>query len=452
MMAKRIASGLVASFMLIVLMLGCQPTPSDNYVVDRVDGVLEKAIRANPVNPYSYSAPQSWNETFVVRGQTVKIDAPISVSNSNQFPVLTVTKDSFDAMRCIDIVEHLWGKCDGLRKELTSYDELLTDIQNAQKGSLSGIDEETGELLWEPYEGQEEEIASLKALLATTNPSDTYIELTKANLGFPISNRALRFETGDQIYLRANENSISISKYRSSNIQLESWVMQGDALPGEKPHKLENIVVSEQDAIDIGNGVIQNLGLKGYSLATALKARATESYTYKTHGEGYLLTYVLCPEGSVACCYENYSDSAALFFTAEKDAYAARWAQEYIQMFVTENGILHFFWSAPKIIVNTANSNVDLLPFSQVQDSIRSLLNYGLEGRPEAAGQNNDLLITNIILGSSIQQIADQGDEAFLVPTWIVFLTTQEEQDAHFDLSVLMINALDGSYISRWGV
>ena len=55
-----------------------------------------------------------------------------------------------------------------------------------------------------------------------------------------------------------------------------------------------------------------------------------------------------------------------------------------------------------------------------------------------------------IVLTSAIAQIPDQGDEAFLVPAWAFFVTSEQERELHIDETVLLLNALDGTYVNRF--
>ncbi|MEN6419849.1 MAG: DUF6034 family protein [Clostridiaceae bacterium] len=437
----------------VLLLCACQPTPKEEAVVGRAEGTLEQAVRAVPEKPYHYEAPAHWKETMTVRDHSVIIDADVEVPKTDMFPTYTLRKSHFDRQMCIDTLAAVYGDAAKLREQLYSYDEVLTDLQNVEKGMLTGVDEDTGELIWQPYEGQEEDAAKLRQLLTELDVHDTFIPFTASNLDFPVIDRAVQFEDGQKAYIYCTESFFRIRRDRSCNIQLENWVLQGDATPGERSHPLENIQISEQDAIETGNQVIKRLGQDGnMALASSHKARATESYTYRVLGEGYLLTYVQNTAGAVPFDYRNYIDSNVLAFTQKQDAYAEYLPQEWIEIFITENGVLSFAWGDPKEIVNTANSNVVLLPFDQIQQSIRNLITYGVSGYDNSTNDDfGALLISRITLGASIQQVPDQGDEAFLVPTWMVTLTTETDQAQNIDLAVLMINALDGTYINRLG-
>lgn len=428
----------------IFVLAACQPTPEQEIVQNRLDGDLEAAILAGAAAPYRYEAPERWVETLEIRGRTVRIDAEVVVADAKRFPVLTIAKETFNAERGLEILTAVFGEAKDLRENEYSYDEALADLQQAQKGHYYVQDDESG---WRPYKGQVEDIARLQQILAELGPEDSYIPLTAANLGYPILGRVARLANDAQVHLWGYTNRFSILKYRDMVTQLELWVMDGEGFPGEEAHKLENIVISEEDAIREGDTVIAALGRRDFKLALAERARAIDNYSYEVYSEGYLLTYVSCTEGACPVDYANLGHMD-LPFTQSPEGYAAAWTQERIWILVTDEGVLLFDWTAPKTVVNTANKNVMLLPFEEIQERIRNLLSVGL--RVDELNINNDALISRIVLGTAIQQIPNQGDEAFLVPAWVVSFTTETEQRVLVAPSSFMLNALDGMSISAW--
>ena len=103
--------------LLLVLLSACQPTPEEGFVFDRLDGALEEAIAATPAPAARYEAPQRWQETFEVRGQTVRIDMPVEVADAGEYPVLTVQRRNIDAQQCIAAAEALLGGPAQLREQ-----------------------------------------------------------------------------------------------------------------------------------------------------------------------------------------------------------------------------------------------------------------------------------------------------------------------------------------------
>ncbi len=434
----------------IILMLpvfGCQPTPTEEAVVNRGDGTLEGAILADPLDPYSYEAPDRWEETYEVREQEIRISAEIELPDSELHPVITVKRRAFSANDVLLILRSVSSGDWSVRESEYSRDELMQDLENVSKGAFVDVDPETGELIWEPYEGQQEEMERLQALIEKTPTEDTYVPVQADNLAIPINRRRVKDGTGTTWYLSAKSQLITLDRYRDGSVQMENWVMQGDATPGEKAHPLYNIQISETEAIQKGDAMIDALGFRDFRLADTQKARDVQDYTYTVLGEGYWLTYVPALDGAIPCYYGNSVDPDFLYFTqGDGVTYAPDWPQEHIQMFVTEEGILFLSWAAPKETVLTANTNVRLLPFDEIQKNVKKLLEYGTGGE-----KGSPILVKRMVLTTAVAQIPNQGDEAFLVPTWAIFLTSELNERLNIDMGVLLINALDGTYINRFG-
>ena len=89
-----------------------------------------------------------------------------------------------------------------------------------------------------------------------------------------------------------------------------------------------------------------------------------------------------------------------------------------------------------------ANENVKLMPFEAFRQSFQKLIEFGTGDYADSP-----LIVKRLVLTTAIAQIPNQGDEAFLIPAWAIFLTTEDDQAAHIAPHVLLINAIDGSTI-----
>lgn len=449
-MRKKAILALLLVLVALAALAACQPTPEEEVVQNRKDGTLEQVITATAAPTYApeekYAAPEKWAEELEFRGEKIYIDADIEVPDGNAFEVLTITINEFDKENALDMAQCLLGENLELRMQERSYDELLVDLQDKQKGWFVDLDEETGEAIWEPYEGQEEEIRELKELLAQTSPEESFVTLDK-KIDFPVGTVLLKTEEGERWYWKCFPQGFYLWKNRKSLIQWESVVMDGNAYPGEKGHALEVTGITEEEAIEKAKAFIAPLQRAEMQVAEVEKARILENYTYNVLSTGYYIKFVGNPANTIPCLYLNYSGNHALHFSEDSDMeYGVHWVQEEMDIFVSEEGVESFSWSFRKKVVGVANENATLLPFEQIQERIRTLLEYGVR-----EGNNNPIHITRIVLGSAIQRVANQGDEAFMVPTWMVFFTTDWDMEEKLQDSLLMISALDGSYISLWG-
>ena len=446
---KRTLCILCALLAVLPPLSACQPTPEEDVVVNKGDGTMEAAVAAPAAAPYRYEAPERWVETFTARDQTVRIDAGVGVPDDEYHPVLLVERRSFDAQQAVDYYTALFGEGVELRENQYSYAEVLTDLQNTMKGMFVEIDPETGEQIWAPYEGQEEEIARLQQLLAETPAEDTFVPLTAETMPFPLTEGMLRLPDGSSRYVYCTGTLCRIRRFRSVVTHNENWVMQGEATPGEPAHALENIRITEEEAVAMGDGVVAALGVADeLQLGAAIRARGIESYTYKVLGEGYLLDYVPCLDGTVPYFYDRYVESSSLRLPEEEE-YARPWPQEALEMLVTEDGVLALAWTVPQRVAGVANENVQLLPFEEIQQHIRDLISFGVEGRPYAIDEG-DLMISRVVLGTVVQRIPDQTETAYLAPVWIVQMTTEKEIGYHADPTILMVNAIDGSFVRSY--
>ena len=446
---KRTLCILCALLAVLLPLSACQPTPEEDVVVNKGDGTMEAAVAAPAAAPYRYEAPERWVETFTARDQTVRIDAGVEVPDDEYHPVLLVERRSFDAQQAVDYYTALFGEGVELRENQYSYAEVLTDLQNTMKGMFVEIDPETGEQIWAPYEGQEEEIARLQQLLAETPAEDTFVPLTAETMPFPLTEGMLRLPDGSSRYVYCTGTLCRIRRFRSVVTHNENWVMQGEATPGEPAHALENIRITEEEAVAMGDEVIAALGMADeMRVGSIIRARGIESYTYKVHGEGYLLTYVPSPEGTAAYCYERYFENNSLYFP-EGDEYARPWPQEVLEMLVTEDGVLALAWTVPQRVAGVANENVQLLPFEEIQQHIRDLINFGAAER-RYENDEGDLLISRVVLGAVVQRIPYETEAAYLAPVWIVQMTTEGEISRHNSPTILMVSAIDGSFVRSY--
>ena len=199
----------------------------------------------------------------------------------------------------------------------------------------------------------------------------------------------------------------------------------------------------------MGDEVVAALGVADeLQLGAAIRARGIESYTYKVLGEGYLLDYVPCLDGTVPYFYDRYVESSSLRLPEEEE-YARPWPQEALEMLVTEDGVLALAWTVPQRVAGVANENVQLLPFEQIQQHIRDLINFGAAER-RYENDEGDLLISRVVLGAVVQRIPYETEAAYLAPVWIVQMTTEGEISRHNSPTILMVSAIDGSFVRSY--
>ena len=204
-----------------------------------------------------------------------------------------------------------------------------------------------------------------------------------------------------------------------------------------------------------GDAFLKSLGVEGFALAVAEKARMAGTMVAEVMNEGYQLIYVQSVEGTLPFYYDELTEGRLLngLLQDTDKMYGRSWLQEFLSLYVTEEGVLYFNWSRLKNTVNTASENAPLLPFEDIQQRVRDMLYLALpvyDAAEAEFGNEGDVRVERVLLTSALQQIPEQGDEVFLVPAWAIVLGMEHELDAGLEPEVLLINALDGNYINRW--
>ena len=430
-------------FVSLALLLACVPTPDKEAVINRTDSKLEQSVKAPAVDAYLYEAPARWEETYIPRNREIRFSADVEVPTAEQFPIVTIRQHLLTAD---DVMTVLAALCPGewiMRENEYSREELMEDLKRASEMYLG--EDETGAPV---YGANEQEMRRIQGLIEQAPAEGTYSPLTAQSITFPIPTVPVKDSTGAVRYLfvksKETSSSLILRRRRGTTVNPEQWVMQ----PGSdvyRPNGLTNVKLTEAEAIEQGDALIAALGLSDYRAADVQKAIEIQGYTLAECSEGYLLRYVPALEGTVPCCYDQSPRPSFLSFADGSEmTYAPPWRQEYAELYITEEGVISFAWFAPKEHLLTANENVRLLPFDEIQGCVRRLLEYGLgdfTGSP--------VRVKRMVLSTSVAQIRDQGDEAFFVPTWVIFMTTEEDEAIHRDVCALLINAIDGTYIGR---
>ena len=154
--------------------------------------------------------------------------------------------------------------------------------------------------------------------------------------------------------------------------------------------------------------------------------------------------------GSPCLWSENVWGDAADFSLPE-------WCYEKMMLFISDNGINRFSWTAPLSIGDAETSQTSLMAFSKVQAIMEKMLPILFEDEAhDYYGSEVTYTFTKHIdcveLGLWRVRERDNLDQGLLVPAWAFYGTTTEDTDA-FDYHVedykliLLINAVDGTII-----
>lgn len=429
---------------------GCKTAPPKDIVPNKATNELSKAVHAEAAAPYRYDAPTHWSEDMQLHNIKIHIDAEIALPEEQTFPVYSVSRH-----KCLDnalrsIVETMGGEIAKVRKTGMGREEILEEIAYVARGAYAGLDEKTGQPVYGAYEGQDEQLEKLKTQLDRIEETDKWSPVHPDSYLLPMDQTFLS-DGGKKLYVSGRGENVRITTFYKGYIQLEDWVLEGDAFPGELPHKLRNITLSREEAQRRAEAFMVQCGLNDYVIASLQKARILFR-TYEVMTEGWQITFVRDDGLQAPIDLLRYSAGGLLSYPEED--YAASWPAEQITVFLDEFGIQSFSWMNARLVNGVMNENVQLIPFLEIQDTIRNALKFRLSWFNEEkayADSELDVVVTQISLTRCTQRIAGEEDQAYYAPAWAVFVTTEQNLEDGIDPTILVIGALDGSFINVRG-
>jgi len=439
----------VVLLVLLIPMLmfsACQPNPEEEILINKGDGKLEEIIEfVLEITEQEIDAGK-WVETYTIPKLECKINAEVVLPERRIFPVYKVRQRSFDESDSGRIVKYFTAGATGVRETSLTKEDLEQQLVQTKRGTY--VSDEKGSGGWVPYEGQEEAIKRIEAKLKNAQP-EVFEPITNDTSMFLIEN-TYAMEDGSRVYITAKNTRIRMTREKNAIVQLESWVEDGDAIPGEpRGTTIEGVKIRENEARETVSKLIANLGIRDMGIAEIEKARIVNDYSGEITSKGWQVMLTRNDGGSVPLNIGAYQANLTIDLSEE---YTARWKPETITVYIDENGIKHFYWNNPLEIVEKMNENVPLLAFDDMKERIKGYIKYGFSRSVDAGWIISDsgLSVDKIVLTNILVPIKDEYKEQMMLPTWVVFYEQVEHVGGRVYISptyVFAVNAIDGSSI-----
>lgn len=488
-----------------ILLAGCVETPREDSVVDRSEGFPKEKVLKKSSENKDFGTLDLWQEQFETDNKQVSVHADVIIETPQirNTPVYELTRINFEDKELKQLVDYF-----SKGKQLYKYPKMTKDelkeaadmIEN-QEGSFGrdGRYQYTGKFLqnMEPLIDSAPEKRELEKInhVKFGKYQPTELEITEG--GEP-PEEFLKFEDYFRGYMGTVSRDIKISAvqgtdkndrggefsyvvgtvYSQSDLerdtdQLESFKRDSkDSFILEYGTYLENTAssfeespgISEERAKELGSKALQDLNINdNFELKKIEKAicydkdREWNPYDsrQKPDGLGYTLTYAYPYEGVPVFTYpehvNKYKDLGEL-------VYAPSFEAEILKISVTDEGIRMFTWSdmAEKTAVITENSK--LLPFDQIQESLKKHLMAvkvsidNINGfNPEEHQSSAEVKEVNFCV--SHMNAYKNPKAAWLVPVWVFKVETNSHSsvyntDVNLGTEYVVLNAYDGGYIA----
>ena len=433
MKIKKVMSCLLAA----ALLVGCQPTPEEDVVVNKGDGALEEAIAAEALPPARYEAPETLRlDPFGTETFQVVVDAEVCVPDVERYPIVEVVLRTITADWARDMMykmadgktihtyqnevpttkEQIEGEITLLQQQLANPDAYLP--AGADEQTRAAAEKEWRELL-EAWETLYQEAPD------TFEPRE--VDMSDAAFRTASEFRGA-VESGKQ-----RETYLSVTAWYGGpggNVEYNNLVDVGMPFHFDMDSDLtdlNDVTISAEEAVQIGLDFLAQLGETDFAPALIVAGYCdpewgTDPIPLEEWPQCYQIQFTRSVAGVPATYREGHYD-ALLTAVDEKERYAPAYPQESIEMDIRDSGVTYMYWSTPSELGRTLNENVTLMPFEQVVERFCDQILYSATPAVEETDSviKKTLHIDRIELGMVRALQRGSVEEWVMVPAWTFF-------------------------------
>lgn len=466
---------------------GCQKTPEKSLVGNKGEDTLSQAIAATPGAQLPLEAPATWTHTFGSSDGafSIVVDAAVELPDAGNYPVAKVRKIDLTEAWLKNFIQRLsnGGKVYQFKDETmytkSEIEEILINLRREQSDPSSDFN--SANLTEEERAARAQEIEEdLRLWLEAYEAAPETYALVEQPIKYSQSN------TGRQQFscsLDLGKDTLAYVSVSRSEAGGYVVIANQDPTVGqilsttEDLQKLDKLAIHPDEAANLGLDFLKSLGEENFAPALVLGGYMQDpgnpNAPREEQPQCYQIFFTRSVEG-VNTTYRNTSMDAFLMNgrmvekAAIMEQYAPFWPQESVEMIITDTGVQYVRWEMPTEQVEVCNTNVALLPFSEIQQIFETqMMVEGLWTNPADMDViAREIVITKVTLGMMQIREKNTRDGLLMVPTWnfqgyeiytyaapvpggyILDENNQYVNDQLAGHSFLSINAIDGSIIN----
>ena len=476
---KRICTLLLALAMLFAA--GCQKTPEASIVTGKSSDELIEKAQADP-GAGSLAARLGAPETYKGSAAsadgklTVTIDAAVTVPDADKVPIRrvedgTITQEQADALIKGLVHTTLYDPDQPLTKSeiadkiVQAKQKLAEGPTEQEEGAIymvagGDVDEsgESGQMTWEEY--MQDSIDRLteqyEAAPETSEPQPITGQFEQLDENSEsITGKGYEKDIGYESLSVSNNRWLTGSSvahyYRGDSDTYASGILASrEEIARDYPDfdlsTLPDLAITEQEAAELGDELVDTLHIPGMSLWSARELYDAASLVFPDRDFPVRCRWVLQYTRVVDGVPITYTDDTLVFTIQDDNTFQFPWMYETLTLYIGDDGIEELRWEAPYELTETVTEDSALLPFEDVMDIFEKM--YVVQND----GQAKDVTVSDICLGYARVLKQDETGVGLLVPAWDFFGTVSYEDSKAYaqpNASLLTINAVDGSIIDR---
>lgn len=486
---KRILIVLLAA----LLLAACQPTPEQEYIVNKGDNVVGDKLSATPVpiepvedevdakaaesehepsDEPPAAAPQGpqtfparWDEDFTVSDAlSIRFAADVIARADGVYPVFRSREAKMDVQTAVSVLDTLlpapvsvapnaMTKADYIEQ----YKDYLARVDEQQAWVDAGKPEmDRDGTVWTPEEIEKQSKWYQDQINAApeTNDAHAVSDYRSISVGGTF---VYTLKDGDSAFVELYPQRIAVGLGCKGCPTVWTKRDQEDAVRWDEPgaKDWQDTTLSREDAEKMLDRALESLGITGFavwqadegnlqqydSARSAILGRVATGWFFELKRDfgGYPL-----PAGYVEPS-TNFAYGAGDEFEVSKPI-----SDESIEIFVSEDGVRLFRWRNRKEIVGLENGNVSPESFETIQTRVKNAMAAGL--RPQSEG-NAHYEVYRMQLVTYTLHVPNSADY-YEMPCWVVYYDSGRGEDVEnrdnpfWEQQCIVVNALDGSIVN----
>lgn len=474
----------------LALLAACQPTPEQEFVVNKGDDTVEQKLNEPQGDAQKgvgrQSFPDRWDEEPLKESEHlgVRAHADVRTKADGLYPVYRTRETEITA----DTVENIAVKF--LDKPTSSSESLMTK-KDYERQLQNFLDERArydewvaagkpddwnnvNEYEWTPEEIEKEmnryreRIKNAPDTLTSQAVNDYSGLIQNKTVAFTLASggdASICFEKGFYVITKGCRDFPNL--YSVYDYQEDLKWKEGRYALWLEPD------ISYEDAKNICLSEAERLGFAGFSIAGSYEATLFESKSpNKAVTGGWCFGLKRDFDGYPLLASEVEATQVLEYDSGDDYIVNKHIPQEQLLMFVTKDGLQMIRYDGPKDVSGLVNANVELLPFDEIKGRIANALitcfPYEMIQQCTQDYEENwprlELEIYDVMLSTFTLRVKDSSD-FYEMPCWIVsydwcfplngetsweYLKSkrnQELNDPNTGHDVLVINAVDGSIV-----
>ena len=461
---------LVLAALVLLGSVGCQPTPTEEYVVNKRDSGAEAKLQAgNAADAEARGAqkvPERWDEVYEGDLMTLTFNAPIVQKEDGLYPVYRTRSNPLTEAEMVNYLNVLFPDPVAVRRNLPTKADIQKEmewyLQEAQAKldwqdagrPDDGVDRDETPLSREEVNA---ELANYQELLQKAPETNEESPATAYHI--PTGQEGIlvyRTKAGDSLIvnpswegsLYAGQGSNHTHIYQRYEYEEMKRFDDEDTLP------YTPVTADKTKCEQVTKDALMKLGIEGMVLV------ATE--------EANLMDGRVCLSGGYECLFvrdfggypylgSNFEPAQGLTYGSDDSFIANKHIRaEELRLFADEEGVKLISFDAPKMIAGIESKNVELLPFAKAQERIRQGLIYGLTQWAQELKQNEPDLKLNVEIYkiglTSYTLHVPNSEDYYEMPCYVVYYDPWQRPDSSRNdktmmQETLLINAVDGSIV-----